>query len=150
MNVFPNLSRLGLGTASSGLNENHENATKVLYRLAESLGEKQKLLVDTAQIYPGSEEWLGNLIEKDNQLRERLFIVSKCGHHDIMPDGSLRSRPISTKDIELALSKLKIDRLDAMLLHSYDGDLLKHGDAWQTLQSAKDKGQISLGRLLRG
>ena len=45
-----------------------------------------------------------------------------------------RSRPIAMSDIDQALHRLQTDYLDAMLLHSYDFDLLLQGDALEVLK----------------
>ncbi len=96
-------------------------------------------VVDTAQCYEGHEEFLGATVA---HRREEFVLVSKCGHHNVLPDGSLRSRAISMDDIDGALRRLRTDRLDVMLLHSYDRDLLERGDAVGVLLEARRAGKI--------
>lgn len=96
-------------------------------------------LVDTAQCYGPHESFLG---KNFSHRRDEFFLQSKCGHHDVLPDGSLRSRKITMADIDAALQKLQTDYLDAMLLHSYDLDALQQGDAIAVLQAAKAAGKI--------
>ena len=45
-------------------------------------------------------------------------------------------------DIDGALQRLRCDHLDAMLLHSYDLDALRRGEALAVLQAAKQAGKI--------
>lgn len=96
-------------------------------------------LVDTAQCYGPHEAFLG---ERFHHRRDEFFLQSKCGHHEVLPDGSLRSLRISMADIDAALQKLRTDHLDAMLLHSYDLDALRQGEAIEVLQAAKAAGKI--------
>ena len=96
-------------------------------------------LIDTAQCYGEHETFLGRTV---SHRRHEFILVSKCGHHDILPDGSMRSRPISMADIDTALAKLRTDHLDVMLLHSYDRDLLESGEALGVLSEAKRAGKI--------
>ena len=78
-------------------------------------------LVDTAACYGDSELIIGRHF---SQRRDDYVLVSKCGHHDVLADGSMRSRAISMDEIDTALRQLQTDHLDAMLLHSYEFDLL--------------------------
>lgn len=96
-------------------------------------------LVDTAQCYGPHESFLG---EYFHHRRDQFFLQSKCGHHEVLPDGSMRSLRISMADIDAALQKLRTDHLDAMLLHSYDLDALQRGEAIEVLLAAKAAGKI--------
>lgn len=96
-------------------------------------------LVDTAQCYGEHEVFLADSI---GHRRHEFILQSKCGHHDVLPDGSMRSRAISMLDIDRALLRLRTDYLDIMLLHSYDYDLLEEGTAVAVLAEAKKAGKI--------
>lgn len=96
-------------------------------------------LVDTAQIYGNHEDILGRRLA---HRRHEMILVSKCGHHEVLPDGSMRSLPISMADIDQALQRLRCEYLDAMLLHSYDYEPLLHGEAIAVLNAAKQAGKI--------
>ena len=96
-------------------------------------------LVDTAQCYAGSEAMIGRHLA---HRRDEMVIVTKCGHHEVLANGRMRSRAISMDDIDGALQRLNTDYLDAMLLHSYDFDLLVQGDALAILEAARDAGKI--------
>lgn len=97
-------------------------------------------LFDTAACYGESENWIGEELEAISG--SHVTIVTKCGHHDVLADGRLRSRSISIQDVEGALRRLRRDTLDVMLLHSYDLDLLQRGDALAVLDTAKSQGKI--------
>jgi aryl-alcohol dehydrogenase-like predicted oxidoreductase len=121
-----NVSALGIGSCS--------NAD--VYRLMLDAGAN---VVDTAQCYGEHEAFLGDTLR---HRRREFVLVSKCGHHDVLPDGSWRSRAISMADVDGALRRLRTDHLDVMLLHSYDYDLLEKGDAVRVLADAKRAGKI--------
>lgn len=96
-------------------------------------------LVDTAQCYGVSEAFLGARLA---HRRGGFLLVSKCGHHEVLPDGSWRSRAIAAEDIDGALRRLRTDHLDAMLLHSYDLEPLRRGEALAVLRRAKEQGKL--------
>lgn len=69
-------------------------------------------------------------------------IFSKCGHHEILPDGRWRSHDISLADIEASLRRLRTDHLDAILLQSYDPDPERMTRALDALRAARSAGKI--------
>lgn len=95
-------------------------------------------LIDTAQVYPGSEEFLGNYLQD----KKDMVVVTKCGEHEILSDGSMRSKRIDLETIETSLKRLKRDCLDIVLLHSYDLDMLKNGEAIEVLRKAREQGKL--------
>lgn len=95
-------------------------------------------LIDTAQIYPGSEEFLGAYFQN----RKDVIVVTKCGEHEILPDGSMCSKRIDIETIDTSLRRLKRECLDIVLLHSYDLDMLKSGDALEVLEKARNQGKL--------
>lgn len=96
-------------------------------------------LVDTAQCYGGHEKFLGENIA---HRRSEFILQTKCGHHRVLPDGTMRSREISMDDIDQALHSLRTDYIDIMLLHSYDLDALQRGAAIEVLLAARQAGKI--------
>lgn len=94
---------------------------------------------DTAAIYSDSELILGRWLRRRHGAR----IISKCGHHEVLPDGSMRSLCIGMADVDLALRRLGVERIDAMLLHSYDREPLLAGDAVEVLRAAQAAGKIA-------
>ena len=96
-------------------------------------------LIDTAACYGDSEEIIGRHLARH---RDRFILVSKCGHHEVLPDGSMRSLPVTMDDIDRALRRLRTDRIDVMLLHSYDRGPLVEGEARRVLAGAIRAGKI--------
>jgi predicted aldo/keto reductase-like oxidoreductase len=69
---------------------------------------------DTAYIYPGSEEALGSVLEK-NKAREKVFIATK------LPLISVRDRADFDKFFNKSLERLRTDHADYYLLHMLTG-----------------------------
>jgi len=65
---------------------------------------------DTAYIYPGSEEVLGRIIEKNN-IRDRIILTTK------LPQYMVRNRAGLDKYLEEELKRLRTDHLDYYLMH---------------------------------
>jgi aryl-alcohol dehydrogenase-like predicted oxidoreductase len=93
---------------------------------------------DTAAIYGDSELLIGRWLRR----RQGARIISKCGHHEVLPDGSMRSLRITMADVDRALARLGVERIDAMLLHSYDREPLLAGEAVGVLRAAQVAGKI--------
>lgn len=130
------VSPLGFGGASVGPSAaDRRRAARALNRLLDA----GVNLIDTAQCYAGSEELIGGAV---GHRRDEFVLVSKCGHHEVRADGSMRSRPIGPDDVDQALRRLRTDRLDVMLLHSYDRDVLERGEALEVLARAREAGKI--------
>ncbi len=127
---------LGIGSLAVGPTEAEQDR---VVRLMERLLDAGCTLVDTAQCYPRSEDLIGRRLR---HRRGDMVLVTKCGHHDVLPDGSMRSRPVSMDDVDGALRRLRTDVLDAMLLHSYDLDLLERGEALDVLDRARRAGKV--------
>ncbi len=96
-------------------------------------------LIDTAAMYPGSEEFLGNQFA---HRRKDYVLVSKCGQKAADTTGDAWSRELILSSVERALRLLKTDVLDVMLLHSCELDVLKKGEAVAALVEAKNAGKI--------
>jgi predicted aldo/keto reductase-like oxidoreductase len=78
---------------------------------------------DTAWMYPGSEEALGSIFEK-NQVREKIFIATK------LPLVLLKSFADFDKYFNQSLKRLKTDYIDYYLLH-----MITDMDQWAKLKS---------------
>ena len=76
---------------------------------------------DTAYIYPGSEECLGEILER-NQLRDRVLIASK------LPQYLINSAAAIEKRFQEQLRRLRTDHIDNYLMH-----MLTDLDAWRKL-----------------
>jgi len=82
---------------------------------------------DTAWVYPGSEEILGTILEK-NHVREKVFIASKLPLVMIKKTGD---KPVDfDKYLNQSLKQLKTDYIDYYLMH-----MLMDLEQWQKLKS---------------
>lgn len=95
--------------------------------------------IDTAAVYPGSEEAIGNAV---SDRRDDYVLVSKCGQAFDDLDGEAWSPTVIAQTVDRALRRLKTDRIDVMLLHSCEQDVLEKGDALETLVKAKEAGKV--------
>ena len=78
---------------------------------------------DTAYIYPGSEECLGEILER-NGLRDRVLIATKLPQYMITSAASIE------KHFQEQLRRLRTDHVDNYLMH-----MLTDLDAWNKLRS---------------
>ncbi len=94
---------------------------------------------DTAYIYPGSEAFLGEVLEKNN-LRDKVYIATKLPHYLV------KSREGIEKIFREELRRLRTDRIDYYFMH-----MLTDIAAWERMKSLgilewieekKAKGQI--------
>jgi aryl-alcohol dehydrogenase-like predicted oxidoreductase len=96
-------------------------------------------LIDTALMYPGSEEFIGNHL---SHRRSDYIIVSKCGGKVPGVDAKEWTPAVISAAVDRALRLLKTDRLDVMLLHSCDLKTLQADDCLEALVQARDAGKI--------
>ena len=130
------VSRLGFGAAPIGfLPVERQRVADMLNFLLDS----GVNLIDTAAMYQGSEELIGEAV---GHRRKEFVLVSKCG--TAVPD--IQAPPFSaelvSRTVDRALRNLRTDVLDVMLLHSCDLATLKQGDALGALVKARDAGKI--------
>jgi aryl-alcohol dehydrogenase-like predicted oxidoreductase len=96
-------------------------------------------LIDTAAMYQGSEELIGEAVGKR---RGEYVLVSKCGTRVPDIDAPLWSAELVSRTVDRALRNLRTDVLDVMLLHSCDLATLKRGEALGALVKARDAGKV--------
>lgn len=77
---------------------------------------------DTAYIYPGSEEALGKILEK-NKVRDKIYIATK------LPQYLIKSKASLDKYFDEQLKRLKTDHIDYYLMH-----MLTDIAAWEKLK----------------
>lgn len=150
------VSLLGLGTVKIGRNEGvkypqgfdlpDDDAVITLLNTARALGIN---LLDTAPAYGLSEERLGQLLPKTaGWRREDWVIVTKAG--ETFEDGVSRfdfSPAAIRASVERSLARLRIDHVDAVLLHSDGEDEAgeRFMPAAEELQNLKQRGLIRAG-----
>jgi aryl-alcohol dehydrogenase-like predicted oxidoreductase len=130
------VSRLGFGTAPAAFLKT-EQATAA--KMIESLLDRGLNLLDTALMYPGSEEFIGNHLA---HRRRDYFLVSKCGQKVPGSDAKEWTPEAIAAAVDRSLKLTKAGHLDVMLLHSCDLKTLQQGDAVQALVHAREAGKI--------
>jgi len=130
------VSPLGFGAAPAAfLKTDPAQVQKLLNRMIDA----GVNVIDTAAMYPGSEECLGNLLAGR---RNECVYVSKCGTKVSDSTAAEWSPELIAHSVDRALRLLKTDRLDVMLLHSCNAATLQKGDALSTLIKARDAGKV--------
>lgn len=130
------VSVIGFGAAPIGFLQTDQTRVNTILHLLLDNGVN---LVDTAAMYHGSEELIGQSIAKR---RGEFVLVSKCGQ--AFPDlpGEAWSEPLILATIDRALTRLATDHLDVMLLHTCELSILKKGEALGALVKARAAGKI--------
>jgi aryl-alcohol dehydrogenase-like predicted oxidoreductase len=130
------VSVLGFGAAPIGyLKTERERVAQILNLLLDS----GVNLIDTAANYPGAEEAIADAVGHRNS---EYVLVSKCGTKLPDVDEAPWSEAMVTKTVDRSLRRLRIDRLDVMLLHSCDLETLRKGEALGALVKAREAGKI--------
>lgn len=111
------ISRIFYGTAAEPYQSGGDGSA-----LLDSILELGVTTFDTARQYGFAENSLGNWISSRNN-REKIVILSKCGHH-IPETGEKRvNEKEMRKDLEQSLTSLQTDYIDIYLLHRDDPDI---------------------------
>lgn len=77
---------------------------------------------DTARAYGQAETVLGKWVEEKN-MREKIVLLSKCGHPDMKTWEKRVNEKEMRKDLETSLGALRTDYLDIYLLHRDDPEV---------------------------
>ena len=130
------VSALGFGAAPIGfLQTDRDRVAQILgYLLDHGVN-----FIDTAASYEGSEEAIGATMAPR---REEFVLVSKCGRPGVGVEGEAWSADLIARTIDQSLKRLRTDRLDVMLLHSCELEVLQRGEAVAALAGARDAGKI--------
>lgn len=96
--------------------------------------------IDTARVYPDSEKTIGKWLEKTG-VRDKVVILSKCGH----PDGSVKrvNRRAMLADLDKSLEELRTDYIDIYILHR-DDPSVEVAEVIETFNEMKARGKIGL------
>jgi aryl-alcohol dehydrogenase-like predicted oxidoreductase len=130
------VSALGFGGGPVGFDATgQETVTEVLNTLLD----RGLNLIDTAAAYKGSEEAIGKAV---SGRRDEYVLVSKCGRPDDEIKGEPWSAEVVSATVDRALRRLRTDRLDVMLLHSCELEILERGEAIGALLEAREAGKI--------
>jgi len=131
-----NVSSLGFGAAEIGyLKPEREQAERVMNLLLD----EGVNVIDTAATYETSEEIIGQAIM---HRKAEFALISKCGQKLAGVEGEAWSPGLIAKTIDRSLSRLRVDALDVMLLHTCDEATLRKGEALGALVKARQAGKV--------
>jgi aryl-alcohol dehydrogenase-like predicted oxidoreductase len=130
------VSCLGFGGAPIGFLKTDQEmvASIVRFMLEHGLN-----LIDTAAMYAGSEEAIGQALGAN---RGEFVLVTKCGSGWESPADSDWSEEGIARFIDRSLKRLQTDMIDVVLLHSCDLATLSQGEALGALATARLAGKI--------
>ena len=111
------VSRIFFGTATSSALEGSAGSELLDFVYGSGI-----TAFDTARVYGQSEMLLGKWIEEKN-MREKIVILSKCGHPDLKTWEKRVNEKAMWEDLETSLKELRTDFLDIYLLHRDDPDV---------------------------
>ena len=136
------VSEIGLGTWQLGTRWgdafNHEEAIRIL----ETAEENGITFIDTADVYNNgkSEETIGEYIAAHPG---RFYITTKCGRR-LNPHTAGMYTPAAVAGfIEGSLQRMKLDRLDMILLHCPPTSVYQRDDIFTELEKQKQAGRIA-------
>ena len=130
------VSRLGFGAAPIGFLKTERERVG---RMLNTLLDRGVNLIDTAAMYEGAEEVIGETV---SGRRGEYVLVSKCGTKLPDIDARVWSAELIERTVDRALRNLRTDHLDVMLLHSCDLRTLQQGEALSALVRAREAGKI--------
>ena len=129
------VSPIGVGTMRIAGMTSEQAETFISAALGEGIN-----FFDHADIYGGgrSEEVFGSVLARRPELRDKMFIQSKCAIHDGLYDFS---KEYILKSVDGILSRLKTDHLDALLLHRPDV-LMEPEEVGEAFEILQDTGKV--------
>ncbi len=136
------VSEIGLGTWQLGTRWgdpfNHEEAIKIL----ETAEENGITFIDTADVYNGgkSEETIGEYISAHPG---RFYVTTKCGRRLNPHTAEMYTPDAVAGFIEGSLTRMKLERLDLILLHCPPTPVYRRDDIFGELDKQKRAGKIA-------
>ena len=94
-------------------------------------------VIDTAECYYHSEELIGRAVGKR---RNDFYLFTKCGHPHGMESSANWSKSSILASVQRSLHRLQTDFVDLVQLHSCSESELRHGEAVEALQTARERG----------
>jgi aryl-alcohol dehydrogenase-like predicted oxidoreductase len=129
------VSVVGFGGAPIGILETqHQQVARILNILLD----EGVNVIDTAAAYQGSEQAIGQAVA---HRRDEYILVSKCGEPG-NPDSDQWKPEALKATVDRALARLRTDHLDVMRLHTCGLELLRRGEALETLVRARQAGKV--------
>lgn len=138
-----------LGTAgfySSSLRNEKKSMLSVAESAIQSALELGITHIDTANIYGNgeSEAVIGGIFRKDQSLREKIFLQTKCGIKFSKTDNKIyydTSKNHIVSQVEASLKKMGTDRLDSLLIHR-PNPLMSAQEISEAVVTLVDSGKI--------
>jgi aryl-alcohol dehydrogenase-like predicted oxidoreductase len=128
------LTVLGFGGSEIGYERVAQDAVDRLLNTALDAGLN---VIDTAECYYGSEELIGRAVSKR---RREFYLFTKCGHPHGMESSANWSKASILESVQRSLRRLQTDLVDLVQLHSCSESELRHGEAIDALQTARERG----------
>jgi len=129
------VSVVGFGGAPIGFLETQQQQVA---KILNALLDEGVNVIDTAAAYDGSEQAIGQAVA---HRRDEYVLVSKCGEPGT-PDSDEWKPEALRATVDRALTRLRTDHLDVMLLHTCGLELLRRGEALETLVRARQAGKV--------
>jgi aryl-alcohol dehydrogenase-like predicted oxidoreductase len=129
------VSVVGFGGAPIGFLETEQQQVATILN---TLLDEGVNVIDTAAAYQGSEQAIGQAVA---HRRNEYILVSKCGEPG-NPDSDEWKPEALMATVDRALTRLRTDHLDVMLLHTCGLELLRRGEALETLVRARQAGKV--------
>lgn len=136
------VSEIGLGTWQLGTKWGEEFNAKEAELILQTAYENGITLIDTADIYIGSEseKAIGRFIQDK---KEELYIVTKCGRGLNPHIDEMYTTENMEKFIDGSLKRLGVENLDMVLLHCPPTSVYKKDELFYGLDKIKQNGKIS-------
>ncbi len=136
------VSEIGLGTWQLGTRWGEPFDRDEAMRILETAREEGITFVDTADVYNGgkSEETIGEYIQHHPGC---FYVTTKCGRR-LNPHTAEKYTPEAVSQfIEGSLSRMKLERLDLILLHCPPTSVYRRDDIFRELDRQKSAGKIA-------
>lgn len=129
------VSRIFYGTAALPFSAGEDGAP-----LLDAVTEMGINAIDTARVYGLAEKSIGDWLSH-RDCREKLVLLSKCGHPDLETGRKRINEKEMREDLETSLHLLQTDYLDIYLLHRDDPDV-PVGDIVEVFNAMHTEGKI--------
>lgn len=136
------VSEIGLGTWQLGTKWGSPFDQKEAMRILETADQEGITFIDTADVYNGgkSEETIGEYITAHPN---RFYVTTKCGRR-LNPHAAKMYTPDSISGfIADSLRRMKLERLDMVLLHGPPTSVYARDDIFAELERQKQEGNIA-------
>ncbi|MBQ9251375.1 MAG: aldo/keto reductase [Clostridia bacterium] len=136
------VSEIGLGTWQLGTKWGDPFNREEAFRILEAAEEAGITFIDTADVYNGgkSEETIGEYISAHP---DKFYITTKCGRR-LNPHTAEQYTPAAIAGfIEDSLQRMKLEKLDMILLHCPPTPVFSRDDIFAELDRQKELGKIA-------